>query len=73
MNLETMHRIKTNPNNLRYLRENSSWYKYLNRNRFYLKNFEEEMKEKYKLKTEDKINKVVESINMAQKIMDILK
>ena len=73
MNLEVQNKIKSNPNNFRYLRENSAWYKYLNRNKFYIRNFEEEMKDRYKLKTEDRINKVVESINMAQKIMDILK
>ena len=46
--------IEQNPNLKRYLKENSYWYNYLNRNPIYLKAMEEEMKKKYKLTPEDK-------------------
>ena len=39
--------IEQNPNLKRYLKENSYWYNYLNRNPIYLKAMEEEMKKKY--------------------------
>ena len=47
MQVETRLKIKSNPNLYRYLRENSYWYKYLNRSPIFLKHLEEEMKEKY--------------------------
>lgn len=72
MNLEVQYRIKNNPNDLRFLRENSNWYKYLNRNKNYLKNFEEEMKKNYKLTTKDRMNKLANSLDTVSKIMDIL-
>ena len=72
MNLEVQYKLRVNPNSLKYLKENSYWYKYLNRNKFYLQKFEEEMKQKYKLTTTDKINKMAKNIDMILKIMDIL-
>lgn len=72
MNIETLNRIRQNPNNIKFLRENSYWYKYLNRNPLYIKEFENQMKKEYKLTTEDKINKMVERLDMVSKIMDIL-
>ena len=47
--------IEQNPNLKRYLKENSYWYNYLNRNPIYLKAMEEEMKKKYKLTPEEKL------------------
>jgi len=72
MNIETQNRIINNPNDLKFLRENSLWYKYLNRNKYYIKQFEEEMKSIYKLKTEDKVNKFAQSVDMISKVIDIL-
>lgn len=72
MNLEVQYRIKNNPNDIKFLRENSSWYKYLNRNKDYLKKFEEEMKKTYKLTTKDKMEKFVNGLDTMSKIMDIL-
>ena len=72
MRIELLNRIRQNQNNIKFLRENSHWYKYLNRNPIYFKQFEEEMKKQYKLTTEDKINKMIERLDMVSKIMDIL-
>ena len=44
MNVEIQYKLKFNPNDIKYLREKSYWYKYLNRNKSYFKNFEDEMK-----------------------------
>lgn len=72
MNVEIQYRVRSNPNDIKYLREKSYWYKFLNRNKNYFKQFEEEMKKEYKLTPEDKINKMANSINMLSKFIDIL-
>lgn len=72
MNLITQIKINNSPNNTNYLKDNSHWYKYLNRNSDYLKDFENEMKNKYKLTTSDKFERMVERIDMVSKIIDIL-
>ena len=72
MQLETQIIIKNNPIFEKFLRENSYWYKYLNRNKKNIKNFEEDLKKKYKLTTEDKINDMKDKIESLSKIMDIL-
>ena len=50
MNLNLQYKIKQDPTQLRFLRENSYWYKYLNRSELYYKEFINDMKDKYKLK-----------------------
>ena len=65
--------IERNPNLKRYLKENSYWYNHLNRNPMYLKAMEEEMKKKYKLTPEDKIEKMRNSISMVSEFLKILK
>ena len=72
MNVDIQYRLKSNPNDIKYLREKSYWYKFLNRNKNYFKQFEEEMKKEYKLTPEDKINKMANRINMLSKFIDIL-
>ena len=65
--------INNNPIEKRFLRENSYWYKYLNRSPVYYKEFTKDMKDKYKLNTSDKFNKVIEDINMFKSFLDVLK
>ncbi len=72
MQKEIIYKIKSDSNSIKYLRENSYWYKYLNRDPKYIKEFESKMKEKYKLRPEDKLNKIVEGLDMMSRIMDIL-
>lgn len=66
-------RINSDFNLKKYLRENSNWYKSLNRNRNSFPYFVDEMKVSYKLTTEDRINKTLDSINMLQGFLDVLK
>lgn len=72
MDVEIQYKIKSDSNNLRYLRENSYWYKYLNRNKINYVGFEKKMKEAYKITTEDRIKKVTDSIDALSKIINIL-
>ena len=46
---------------------------YLNRSNTYLKPFISDMKDKYKLKTTDKINKLTNNISMVRAFLDVLK
>lgn len=71
MNLYTQYNLKNNPNNLRFLRENSDWYKYLNRNTSYLKELEREMKIKYKLTPKDKLDRFTKNIDRVSQLIDI--
>ena len=71
MNLYTQYRIRNNANSLRYLRENSNWYKYLNRNQIFFKEFDKEMKVKYKMTPKDKLDRFTESIDKVSQIIDI--
>lgn len=73
MSLEIQFKIKNNPNYLRYIRENSYWYKLLNRNKSLFPKFEEEVKEKYGLRTSDRISKALETMELLQHIFSTLK
>ena len=73
MNLNLQYRIKQDQRQLQFLRENSYWYKYLNRSEQYYKDFINDMKDKYKLKPTDRINKMIENIEMFSAFLDVLK
>ena len=71
MNINLQYKIKSNPNYIRFLRENSIWYKYLNRNPNYFSQLENEMKIKYKLTPKDKLEKFTQNIDKISQIIDI--
>ena len=72
MTREIQYKLLNNPNYVRYLRENSYWYKILNRTNDF-KSFENEVKNNYKLRTIDKIEKVTETLDFMGKIISMLK
>ena len=73
MVLEVQFKIKNDPNLYRYLRENSYWYKALNRDPRNIKQMELEMKKNYKLTTVDKINQIKNSLDIMRSFIDVLK
>ena len=73
MNLNLQYKIYQDPKQHQFLRENSYWYKYLNRSESYYKDFINDMKEKYKLTSTDKINKMINNIEMFRTFLDVLK
>jgi hypothetical protein len=73
MNLETQFKIKNNPMLQKYIRENSYWYKTLNRNPSSINELIDEMKVKYKLTTADKINNISEKLDLIKTFMNVLK
>ena len=72
MEIETILKLKNDPHLLRYLREHSYWYKYLNRDPSSIKIMEEEMKDKYKLRASDKIERFSKTIETMRMFMEIL-
>lgn len=72
MNLETQFRIKSDSNYSRYLRENSRWYKILNRNPERFNEFVNEMKERYRLRPSDKISDVADKLDMVRAFLSVL-
>lgn len=73
MNLSLQYKIMQDPRQLRFLRENSYWYKYLNRSESYYKAFIDDMKDKYKLRPTDRLNKMMDNIEMFRTFLDVLK
>lgn len=73
MSLDVQFAIKNNPYFGRYIRENSHWYKILNRNPNMMRAFEEEVKTYYKLRPSDRITKALETIEMLESVMSTLK
>ncbi len=73
MRLDVLFKIRSDPNLYRYLKENSYWYKYLNRDPSSIRIMEEEMKKKYKLTTADKINNLSSKLNLLNSFIEIMK
>ena len=73
MSLDIQFKIKSNPNYIRYLRENSYWYKNLNRNPDSFIIFEQEVKERYGLRSVDKISKALQTFEILSNVISTLK
>lgn len=73
MTYNLQNKINSDINLKRFLRENSYWYKILNRNENAFNDFVNEMKIKYKLTTTDKINRTIDGIGMLQSFLEVLK
>ena len=73
MTLDIQFKLKNDPYALRYLHENSIWYKRLNRDPELYNTFIEEMKSNYGLRTRDRLSKALDTINIIQNVMSSLK
>ncbi|MBD8922459.1 hypothetical protein EGR52_04555 [bacterium] len=73
MRLNDQINFKENNNNYLLLKENSYYIKALNRQEIDYKTFVNEMKIKYKNRTTDKINKVIDNMDLISSVLDILK
>ena len=70
MKTQVLNKLKEDEKFLKFLRENSNWYKELNRNPLNVDIFIKKMKEKYKLRTIDRIDSVVDSVDLITKIIN---
>ena len=73
MTLDVQFKLKNNPLFIKYLHENSYWYKILNRDPNMFNDFVEEVKKNYKLRTSDKINEALNTFEMLSNIFTALK
>ena len=70
MKSETLNKIKENKRFHKYLRENSNYYKLLNRDPLNYDTFIKDMKVKYKLRTIDRVDNIVDSVDLITKIIN---
>ncbi len=73
MNLQTIIKIKNDAMIQKYIRENSYWYKELNRNPNVMPYLIDNMKKDYKLTTADKINDLSDKLDLIKAFMNALK
>ena len=73
MTLDIQFKLKSNPLFIKYLHENSYWYKILNREPEMFSEFVNEVKKNYKLRTSDKINEAINTFEMISSIFSALK
>ena len=72
MKTETLIKIRNNPIIYNYLRENSYWYKEINRDDSILKEIEGKAKDYYKLNLSDKLSNLNDKISIFRTFMDII-
>ena len=73
MTLEVQFKLKSNPLFIKYLHENSYWYKILNREPDMFNEFVNEVKKNYKLRPTDRINEALNTFEMITSIFGALK
>ena len=73
MTLDVIFRINKDENLHIYLRENSYWYKLLNRDPRLINKMNEDMKKAYKLTLEDKVSDITSKINLIKGFLDASK
>lgn len=71
MKYEILEKLHKDPKYLNYLRQNSYWYKEFNRNSDSYDKFVHDMKIKYKLRTIDKVDNFVDSVDLITKIINV--
>jgi len=73
MELELQKKLIENPKMYQYLKENSFWIKYLNRDAENYKEFTQKMKELYHERTTDKLSDAIDNIDLISSVLSSLK
>ncbi len=73
MQLITQYALLNDEKMHKFLRENSEWYKYLNRKPSNYQNFVASMKKKYKLNPTDKISGTLDNIDLISSVIQTIK
>lgn len=73
MRIDIQMKLEQDKKMMGYLKLNSEWYKYLNRNPLNYEKFVKTMKEQYKIRTTDKISEVVDNMDLVSNILNVLK
>ncbi len=73
MQMSTLIELKKDNKMWELLKYNSYWVKELNRNPASIKQYKEDMKVKYKLRTTDKISDAIDNIDLISNVLSALK
>ena len=73
MEIDLQKKLLEKPKMYQYLKENSYWIKYLNRNPDLYKEFENKMKELYHERVTDKVSNVIDQIDFINGVLMALK
>ncbi len=73
MERELQQKIIDNPKLYLHLKQNSAWIKQLNRDPRSIKQFEEAMKDLYKEHATDKMNEVLDNIDLISSFLNAMK
>jgi len=73
MQPNTLYTLKSDPKMHTYLKENSQWYKYLNRSASNYDNFVKAMKKQYRLGVTDKISDTIDNIDLISSVIQTIK
>ncbi len=69
MQLITQYALKNDEKMHKFLKENSEWYKYLNRSPKNYQDFTKFMKKKYKLNPTDKVSSALDNIDLMASVI----
>jgi len=72
MELDIIYKIKNNKKHYDFLRTHSYWYKYLNRDSKFYKDFINDYKKYSREVTTNKVNDTINNIDMATNILKVL-
>lgn len=73
MEIDLQKKLLEKPKMYQYLKENSYWIKYLNRNPVLYKEFEAKMKELYHVRVTDKVSNAIDQIDLINGVLMALK
>jgi len=73
MQIDIQQKLLKDKQMMEFLKQNSNWFKQLNRNPTSYNEFISTMKEKYKTRATDKMSGLMENIDMISSVLNILK
>ena len=73
MEIDLQYKIKNTKNYYKYLKENSWWFKDLNRDKNNFTKFNEYIKSKYELKVTDKLSNMIDNIDLISTLLNTIK
>lgn len=73
MEINLQYKIKNTKGYYEYLKDNSWWIKNLSRNPDSFNDYQNYLKDKYKLRTSDKISKAIDNIDLISSLLSAIK
>ena len=73
MEINSQYKIKNTKGYYEYLKDNSWWIKNLSRNPNSFNDYQNYLKDKYELRTSDKISKAIDNIDLISSLLSAIK